>query len=219
MDLMRKLTVQIESPLIDDLKSTLFCQIERMDWLEMLTLDMKKGIKIGVMDIVVKEGLTLEDITFPPGGSIIDVLKKNGNCYTVVFKGEADSEYLSLVKGFDDLNLIFTSPTSITKDRVLLSCMGSQKDLNGFLEMMKQWCSVKIIGFKKAEYYRKGLLTVLTDRQREVLVEAKRQGYFNQPRSVGCEKLAENLGLSRATTAEHLQKAQNKIMNHLLDSY
>jgi len=216
---MRKLTIEVESPLIDEVSTTLFEYIERMDWLEMLTIDMTKGVKIGVMDIITKEGFTLDDVKFPPGGSIIDVLKQEGRCYTVVFKGEADSQYLSLVKGFDDLNLIFTSPTSITKERVVLSCMGSQKDLNDFILLMKNWCSVKILGFKKAEYYRRGLLTVLTERQREVLVEAKRSGYFNQPRGVGCEDLAKNLGLSRATTAEHLQKAQNKIMNHLLETY
>lgn len=56
----------------------------------------------------------------------------------------------------------------------------------------------------------------ITDRQREVLREALSRGYYDWPRELTSEQLAEQLGISRATLHEHLRKAERTLLSSVL---
>ncbi|MDG5820214.1 helix-turn-helix domain-containing protein [Natronococcus sp. A-GB7] len=60
-----------------------------------------------------------------------------------------------------------------------------------------------------------GRSTFLTERQTEVLRTAVNRGYFEWPRDVSSEELADDLGITRATFLEHLRKAQEKVFMEL----
>ncbi|MCX6651883.1 MAG: helix-turn-helix domain-containing protein [Methanomassiliicoccales archaeon] len=55
----------------------------------------------------------------------------------------------------------------------------------------------------------------LTDKQIEVLALASALGYFDRPAKVGLDELARRSGLSRSTYAEHLRKAEGKLLDNL----
>lgn len=57
----------------------------------------------------------------------------------------------------------------------------------------------------------------LTDRQQEVLRTAYREGYFERPRAANATELAEQLGISQSTFAEHLTAAQRKLFGDVFD--
>jgi len=57
----------------------------------------------------------------------------------------------------------------------------------------------------------------LTDRQREVLVTAYLSGYFERPRETTAAELADRLGISSSTFAQHLRVAQRKVFDSLFD--
>lgn len=56
---------------------------------------------------------------------------------------------------------------------------------------------------------------ILSERQREVFELARERGYYNWPREVSATDLAEELGVSKATTLEHLRKAEVKLFDAL----
>lgn len=56
----------------------------------------------------------------------------------------------------------------------------------------------------------------VTDRQREVVREALSRGYYDWPRKITNEQLAEVLGISRATLHEHLRKAERTLLSSVL---
>lgn len=56
----------------------------------------------------------------------------------------------------------------------------------------------------------------VTDRQREVVREALSRGYYDWPREITNEQLAEELGISRATLHEHLRKAEQTVLSSVL---
>jgi predicted DNA binding protein len=58
----------------------------------------------------------------------------------------------------------------------------------------------------------------LTDRQTEVLEEALDRGYFEWPREITSEELAEELCITRPTLHEHLRKAQSKLLSDALEA-
>jgi len=59
------------------------------------------------------------------------------------------------------------------------------------------------------------VLERLTDRQREVLLTAVEAGYYEWPREVSGEELAERLDLSGATLHEHLRRAESALVTTL----
>ena len=57
--------------------------------------------------------------------------------------------------------------------------------------------------------------TRLTERQREAVSTAVELGYYEVPRETGHDEIATALGCSRSTAAEHLRKAESKIVTSL----
>lgn len=55
----------------------------------------------------------------------------------------------------------------------------------------------------------------LTDRQREVLRAARRLGYYAVPREAGIRAVADEVGCAPGTAAEHLQKAEARLVDRL----
>lgn len=55
----------------------------------------------------------------------------------------------------------------------------------------------------------------LSTRQREALLLAAEEGYYEIPRGVTTEALAEQLGINRRTFEDHLRRAENKIIGNL----
>lgn len=63
---------------------------------------------------------------------------------------------------------------------------------------------------------RVGLLEALTDRQQEVLQTAYDMGYYDVPRAVSTDEIADELNLDPSTVAEHLQRAERNVFSQLL---
>jgi predicted DNA binding protein len=60
-------------------------------------------------------------------------------------------------------------------------------------------------------------LPTLTERQREVLQTAFRQGYYEIPRQTTTEAIASSVGIERRTAEEHLRRAENKLIAGLIE--
>ena len=61
------------------------------------------------------------------------------------------------------------------------------------------------------------LLDPLTTRQREILSQAYRTGYFEEPRAINATELADRFGIARATFTQHLRSAQRKLFATVFD--
>ena len=61
-------------------------------------------------------------------------------------------------------------------------------------------------------------LTILTKKQRTTLETAVISGYYDKPKKIDMEDLADDLGISKATLSYRLKTAEAKIVNNLIDS-
>lgn len=59
------------------------------------------------------------------------------------------------------------------------------------------------------------ILSGLTDKQIQIMAQACVEGYFDEPSRTELDTLAKKAGLARSTYAEHLRKAQAKLMGNL----
>ena len=66
------------------------------------------------------------------------------------------------------------------------------------------------------EPQREGLVTMLTDRQRDVLRTAIEMGYYAIPREATHEDLAAQLDCSAGTVGEHLRKIEARVLSELM---
>jgi predicted DNA binding protein len=220
---MRKMTVEIRlKKEIADPARALYEKIESVRVLEILKMDFSSGQRAGISEIVMKEGHSLEEwledmSDYKP--ETLHVLKQDGNKYTVFSQVSTPDEYKHLVKEFD-LNLIFVSPILKSAERVVTSCIGNEEDLRRYVALIKEhFGEIENIHLTKAMYKEHDILSCLTNKQKEIVILAKRYGYYAYPRKITTEKLAKKMGISRATLTEHLRKAEERLLSHLLAGY
>jgi predicted DNA binding protein len=123
-----------------------------------------------------------------------------------------------MMKDFN-LDLIWTSPSYISTDRTIISCIGEDEDLRKFMDLIKNLGPISNVSFKKAAYQEHDILSVLTEKQREIIIAAKKNGYYDMPRKISSEELSKKVGISKATLLEHLRKAEVRLMENILSGY
>ena len=70
----------------------------------------------------------------------------------------------------------------------------------------------KILSITDAKFSLDSPLSKLTDKQRTILSSAFNLGYYDIPRRFDSEQLAKKLSLGRSTVAEHLRKAEQRLI-------
>lgn len=190
--------------------------VESIELVEMLKVDFERGLKIGIVNINLKNGFKFEDIKFPKLVLTFQILKQSGSTYTCLMRTEIPKILRPLGRKFD-LDLIFTKPTIFRNGISVVSCMGSDAELNKLLKLLPLMGTIEKTIFQNADYNGAGLLNNLTLKQRDVLFRAKQLGYYDYPRKISSEDLAKDLGISKSTVVEHLRKAEINMMNSVLE--
>ena len=92
-------------------------------------------------------------------------------------------------------------------------------DLNRALLLMSTYGEVRNVIFEEASFSGDGPLSRLIPRQRDLLIAAKQYGYYEYPRKINSQQLAEKVGISKTTAIEHLRKAEARLIATLLAGY
>lgn len=216
---MRKVTVELSlNPKMKRAGQPIIGNIDSLNVLEVLRIDFEKGIKAFVAEIVSKEGFTIEDFKGQKNMEILNVLKSEGNRYVCIIKGYVPMEFKNLMRKFD-LDLIWDTPMFISEDKVVFSAIGDQKNVKKFLDAIKLIGNIKNVSFKTAAYKEHDLLSCLTDKQRKIVIEAMKNGYYDYPKKISSEELSKRVGVSKATLLEHLRKAEGRLLRNIITGY
>jgi predicted DNA binding protein len=216
---MRKLTVElkIQEEFVERL-NFLLDKVESIELIELIKLDFEKGIKMGVAALNMKDGYTIDDISKPEYMDMLTVLKKDGNRYIVVSKVKFLKRFTRRANKFN-LDIIWSTPSIFSKNKMVMSVVGNEENLKKFLEVIKTIGEVKNVSFKKATYDEQSILSCLTEKQKEILIAAKKNGYYNYPRKINSQELSKKIGLSKPTVIQHLRKAEERILKNILQGY
>lgn len=218
---MRKVTIEIAlDEAAREERKAIFEHIESFEVLEVIKMDFEEALFVDLIECVTREGVDIHDLPFIGNMEVLSVIRSRGNRHTCLVRGREEGE---VKQNYDDLDLdlIYTTPSFQSEDRIVVSFMGAEESLRRFVSMLREAPMGEItnLTFKRAAYTRRDMLSVLTDRQREVMVAAYRHGYYDMPRGIGSQRLAERVGLAKATMLEHLRKAERRLLAEVMAGY
>ena len=199
-----------------------FEKIERFETLELLRADITKKEKINIVEITLKPNHDINNIKLPYGSEILYVLEKNNNKHLCVLKWKITKDIFDGIKKLQagkELDLMRDRPYIITENSIVLSVIGEQKSISFFIEYIEKLGTITQKSFVKPIYFGSNLLSCLTEKQRDTILAAKKYGYYEYPRKINSENLAEKLGISTPTVIEHLRKAEIRLLNQILTGY
>jgi len=221
---MRKAIITINPKMVSPfLPKNFFDNLDSIEGKALLRMDFEKKIKIAIIDIKMRKGKTLNDLKMPGEFSILDVLKENNNVYTcltrVHYKENPFKAGLKPLKVLMNENIIFDFPFIVSKDNIVVSVITDSNYLRTVLQVLKPLGFIKNVSFHKPTFSDYHILSCLTERQKEIIIAAQKNGYYSVPREITAEELSKKLGISKATTVEHLRKAEDRIISHIVAGY
>jgi PAS domain S-box-containing protein len=185
-------------------------------------------------------------ISRPDGRFVLSTLVSGADADTVqkAAASLADPPELNLVTEYEDGCLFEVSPSGASLVRTVLDHNGTVRSLTASADsadirielprsadpsgvvktLLDQYDGLSLVSQRRNEHDRnprtelvETLQEALTDRQLETVQKAYLSDYFEWPRPVSGEELAESMGITRSTFHQHLRAAQSKILGELLD--
>ena len=217
---MRKLTLEIEpNERSREELGPQFKHVLSYEVLDTLNVDYEKGQYVDLIECTLKEGVSIGDLESIGNMRILNVLGSHASKHTCLVRGQESLDPGNSYKDLD-LDLIWTKPSIISEDRITVSCIGAQQNLLKFIEIVKTHVGrIEKMTFKNALYQNQNILSVLTEKQRDIILTAQKHGYYEYPRKINSEGLAKKVDIGRATLVEHLRKAESRIINEIAGGY
>jgi len=217
---MRTLTLEIEPfEMVKEEMAEIFALVRSYSILETLKMDYQEGICIEILEFTLKEGVSIHDIRTLGNMEILSVLKSIDNKHTCLIRYTEPEEAKNQFQE-SDLGLIHTIPTIISQEKFTISMMGERKNLSDFVEMMRANSgTIRNIAFRRAAYQKADILAVLTEKQREVMLAAFQNGYYDYPKKISSKRLCQKVSISKPTLLQHMRKAEGRILKEIMTGY
>jgi len=193
-------------------------KIESIELIELLKIDFEKRIKMAIAAFIMKDGCSIEDIKIPDYVEVFSILQKKENRYICLIKAKYFKSLSSLAKKFN-IDIIWDTPSIFTKEKMIVSVSGDEENLKKILNLFKQVGEVNKVSFVKSTYSEQTILSCLTEKQKEIIIAAKNNGYYDYPRKINSKELSQKVGLSKPTVVQHLRKAEERLISNILAGY
>lgn len=136
------------------------------------------------------------------------------NVYAYIHIDMSDAVGL-LIQFAHDHGLIIDTPIAFDDGRMNVTLVGDGTELRRALCSVPDELSVSVRNGGRYDPTNNDLLSSLTTRQCEVFETAVRKGYYDVPRRVTHQDIAEELGCAPSTVDEHLRKAESTVVPDL----
>jgi len=110
-----------------------------------------------------------------------------------------------------------STPYEVKDGRLRITLLGNARSPRIFLKTLQKVRPYpKIVSLTDAVFSLKPPLERLTEKQKTVIMDAFKNGYYDFPRKIGSEALAKKLGIREPTLVIHRRKAERKLFAHML---
>jgi len=141
----------------------------------------------------------------------------DATCYCYL-TGEVDPASRTLFENFTRGSLITVPPVDCHGDgSSTFTIVGTDDDIQTAVDEVPEGASVTVRAVGGSRVAPDSGLNRLSARQREALAAAVAIGYYDQPRAATTGDVAAELDCATATAAEHLRKAEAKLVHGALE--
>jgi predicted DNA binding protein len=147
-----------------------------------------------------------------------ELLEVDGETYTYFFRVKARPghqrrvQLSSLTSGG-----YLSTPLEVKNGKLKATFLGNAGQLKNILKTLdKRKTKYKVVSLADARVSPNSPLLRLTEKQREVLTKAYEFGYYDRPRRIGSDQLAQKLDLSKSTFVAHRRKAEKRLLAEVL---
>lgn len=143
-----------------------------------------------------------------------DVTPVDDRSFYVYLQESANGFATRLRALLTDTELLIVPPIEYGPNgEMLFEVAGEQDALRTLVEDLPDHLSVSVNRLREYDAYRESQATALTDRQQEVLEIARERGYYEIPRRTSVREIADEVGCSKSTAANHLRKVESRLVN------
>ena len=207
---MRKMTVRLSADIFDYCKSY-GSVIERFEVISLFNLAGDKHSE--VCRFTIREGVPVDQIQCNYVSNLI-VLQNHGREYTCLVKGTFSDDITRFLLTYGSK---FEPPVVFENNCLSFGMVGDPEDFTTFVKdaAEKGW-GLEILSVCDYNPGASGIFDLLTPKQKEILLESYRSGFFEHPRKINAGELAEKMGMHKTTLLEHIHKAEKRLIGHIL---
>jgi len=143
----------------------------------------------------------------------------DASCYCYL-TGEVDPASRALFENFTRGSLITVPPVDCHGDgSSTFTIVGTDADIQAAVDEVPEGAAVTVEQVGGSRVAPDSGLDRLSARQREALAAGVALGYYDQPRDATAENVADEMGCATVTAAEHLRKAEAKLVRAALAEF
>jgi hypothetical protein len=167
-----------------------------------------------VCKFTIKESVPIDQLQCNYISDLI-VLRSDGREFTCLAKGTFSNDITRFLTAYGSK---FDYPVIFQDDCLTFSLIGTPEDFHTFIsDAQEQGWGLEVLSVCEYTPSISGIFDVLTTRQKEILLESYRRGFFDHPRRINAGELAERMGMHKTTLLEHIHKAENRLIGHILE--
>ncbi len=208
---MKKMRVRLSADIFEYCKSYGHV-IERFEVISLF--NMVDDMHSEVCKFTIREGVPVDQIKCNYVSNLI-VLQNKGREFICLVKGAFSEDIAKFLHTYGSK---FEPPVVFENDCLTFNMVGTPEDFNLFISdaIEKGW-GLEILSMGTYNPEITAILDVLTPRQRNILIESYRLGYFDHPRKVNASDLADKMEVNKSTLLEHIHKAEKRLIGHILE--
>lgn len=185
-----------------------------VDYFEIISIfNFTATTHIEVCDITLKDGVGIQDLK---GDFITDmvIIDDNDRNYICLTKGNISNDVSKFIGQFE---IKLEYPIIFDGNKCEFGVIGSSEELNNIFKAAREigW-GFEILSIQKYDPMSINALNKLTKRQKEILIRAYDNGYFDHPRKINAGQLAMKIGIHKTTLLDHLHKAEKQIIRNII---
>jgi HTH DNA binding domain len=213
---MRRLVLEISQDEISKFSPSaeLLERIESLEIIYHLRFD-KDGFA-GICRINVKDPrLDLRKLVGVGGLVRLELLSEEKGEHIVYM--ETRTRNMAWFRGPNVPDVFLCPPIEFKKGKLRLNFVGNLNEIKRLLARAEEvGQKFKILSLTDARFSPDSILQSLTEKQRRILSFAYKNGYYEVPRKVDSEELAQKLKIGKSTLGEHLRKAEKRLITDIM---
>lgn len=153
--------------------------------------------------------------SYVDGYEIFPLSDRTCYCY---LRGEAARGSRLLFELFTQGTLLTIPPIALNQDEtVTLTLVGAQSDIQAVVDELPEAVDLTVEEVGGSQVAIDSIIDSLSSQQRDAIEVAVALGYYDMPRNVTIEQIATEMECATATAAEHLRKAESRIITTLIE--